>query len=72
MIIEIPCIKCGKQFKINCTEQQLIDFKKGKKKIQSIFPELPPDVRELFLTNQCGECFDKIFENKRLKNNPFY
>lgn len=67
MIIEIPCRKCGEKFKINCTEEQFFEFKEGKKKIQSIFPELSPDIRELFLTNQCGKCFDKIFENKGLK-----
>jgi hypothetical protein len=38
MIIEIPCIKCGKQFKINCTEQQLIDFKKREKENSIYFP----------------------------------
>jgi len=31
--------------------------------IQNALPELSEDYRELLITNTCGECFDKMFED---------
>lgn len=59
--VEFICPVCGKS-----TFRWVEDMKYAKlglKHIQDIFPELPPEERELFLTSICLECQDKIFSD---------
>jgi hypothetical protein len=54
---------CGKEFTIEATDDQLKMLQSGEYHIQEIFPYVSPDIRELFITGWCGECFDKIFKD---------
>lgn len=56
----VRCDVCCKEEKVPCTEDQYYDFVNGRKVIQDIFPEVSPDVREMFLSGWCGDCFDKM------------
>ncbi len=58
----LSCKNCNQTFKIKCTKEQFKEYMKGEKKIQSIFPELTPEIRELLISNTCGKCFDGMFE----------
>jgi hypothetical protein len=57
------CRKCKKEIIIDGTEDQWTMYKQGQMAIQRIFPEVPPDNREILQAGQCGECFDKMFAN---------
>lgn len=62
MIVEIKCKICGKthMFEVNPKGYKL--YEEGML-IQKALPELTPNQRELMISQICGTCFDKIFEN---------
>lgn len=55
------CRDCKKIVRIPCTARQWSRFRNGEL-IQSVFPKVSADDREVFLSGMCGKCFDKIFE----------
>ena len=59
MILKKECIVCYKSFEFTLTEEQNNRLKAGEK-IQRVFPRMKADERELFISNICGKCFDKM------------
>lgn len=54
------CHQCQKVFRFVVKVQGWLDWKAGKL-IQNALPDLSEDLRELLITDTCGECFDKMF-----------
>ena len=54
------CIECSNEFDFAVNNQDYLDYRSGKKAIQDAFPYLAADLREMFITGLCGECFDEI------------
>ena len=65
-IITGPCIECNQHsmLTIEATDEQLDAYENGTKNIQSIFPELSPEVRELLVTGTHPECWKKMWEEE--------
>ena len=60
--LSIVCRECKKVIEIKVTQEELDDFNIGKKKIQNYFPNLNSSERELFLSQTCSTCWDKMFK----------
>jgi hypothetical protein len=60
----LTCAKCGKEFTIEATDEQFKMLQSHAYHIQDIFPEVSPDIRELFISGICGECFDDLFKDE--------
>jgi len=59
--IHIDCRLCKKTFKIHVTNKELFDLQTSDKHIQNILPNVSPDIRELFISNTCPDCWNKLF-----------
>jgi hypothetical protein len=62
--IILACTKCGKEYTIEATDKQLKMLHSGEYHIQDIFPDISPDIREIFISGICGKCFDEIFKDE--------
>jgi len=51
------CSVCGHMETIPCTDEQMGAYTGRKKVIQSIFPDVSPDIREMLISGWCGPCF---------------
>lgn len=58
------CRMCGKKIKVTVNIDDLDKFQRGEGHIQDIFPYLTSDEREMFLSQICGDCFRKIFDEE--------
>jgi hypothetical protein len=54
------CPDCGESLTVEATSQQIWDFNHNAN-IQSVFPEMPKEDRERFITGTCGPCWTKMF-----------
>lgn len=59
--INIKCNQCKKVFHFTITEEQYKQYISGEGLIQNIFPEIQPEYRELFISQICPDCWNKIF-----------
>ena len=55
------CLICKKKHYIAVPESGYIAWQNGAR-IQDALPTLSANERELFLSNMCGACFDKLFD----------
>lgn len=61
MILKVKCIQYGTEFSKEFDDAKIERLKNGEL-VQSVFPELTSDERELyFITNICGNCWDEMF-----------
>ncbi len=60
--IEVTCIECKKPQTITCCPEDYADFKAGAL-IGWVLPYLSDGERELLISQICGPCFDKLFED---------
>ena len=61
MIVSIKCNECGKEYKFDITKEQYNKYINGEGLIQNIFPEISGELREMFISRICPECWNKIF-----------
>ena len=63
----IYCRYCDVAHAVECTEEQnkmLLERADGKSiLIQDIFPDMPVDLREMFVSGMCRTCWDKVFRD---------
>lgn len=59
--IKVTCFKCKKEYTINVTEDDYLNWKEGGMLVQDAFPYLSANERELLMSRICGTCFDKMF-----------
>lgn len=64
--IQVTCSCCGKEYLIPCNKQDFEDFVSGEKLIQEAFPYMPAEYRELFISQLCPTCWDKIFPDEEV------
>lgn len=61
MTVSIKCKECGKEYKFVITEEQYIKYTRGESLIQDILPEFSSELREMFISQICPDCWKKIF-----------
>ena len=64
--VRVKCTECGKEHSFKCNRQIGELFQTGQYRaypIQNIIPNVSADIREMFLSGMCGECWDKLFED---------
>jgi len=67
MLYKVPCRFCGKEKVIEMTYDQydrLGKFNNGEGQIQDLLPDLPKEIREMFISGMCPECWKKLFCRK--------
>ena len=72
MKIEISskkCPECGKVHSFEVEEADWIKWQEGAL-IQRAFPYLNDNQRESLITGYCSECWDKLFKDTGLENEP--
>lgn len=63
--LHTKCNCCKQFYSLTVNSKRLIDWLKSGETdlVQNVFPEISADDRELFfISNICGDCFDKLFE----------
>ena len=63
--VSIKCSICGKKHDIEITKEQYEDYRHSNKLIQEIFPDMKPEIRELFISQVCPDCWNKLFGKKK-------
>lgn len=61
--LNISCHSCDILYTVYVDPNDYMDWCSGDAFIQDIMPYLSDGERELLLTNTCGGCFDKMFDN---------
>ena len=68
--VAIQCHKCKKTYILKVFQEDLDEYHKPRylrMHIQDIFPYLPPQERELFISQTCNDCWSKfmnfLYEN---------
>lgn len=59
--ISIQCKLCKKIYDFDITEEQYEKYIHKEDLIQNIFPEIKPELRELFISKICPDCWNKLF-----------
>jgi hypothetical protein len=60
MILSIDCCVCNENFKIEVKDRDYENYKNGLL-VQTAFPYLSVDDRELIISKTCSDCFDDLF-----------
>ena len=61
--VKATCRKCSEVVIITVSKAALAEWLGGSDRhIQSVFPDLTPAEREMFLSGICGPCWNKIFD----------
>lgn len=66
--VSATCIECNKSFTVPMTREQHRRLLENEGNIQDILPEVSEDLRELLISGQCGECFDRLFSEDERNN----
>jgi hypothetical protein len=61
--VNVICQECNKTFSLNVNSLDFMAWKIYGQFIQTAFPYLTADERELLISSYCGDCFDKLFTN---------
>lgn len=64
MLYKVPCKFCGKDKVIKMTYSQyerLGKFNNGEGHMQDLLPDMPKEIREMFISGMCPECWEKYF-----------
>jgi hypothetical protein len=59
--VDIQCHMCRGWYNVLVNSDDLLDWTSGSLPIQEALDYLSPKERELFLSQVCGDCFDKLF-----------
>lgn len=58
--VNVKCPACGKVYEIDVPKEQYDTYKAGAL-IQDAFPDMPCEIREMFITGICPPCWDRMF-----------
>ena len=59
--VDIKCNMCGASHKISVLKKDFEEWSMGTcRPVQSVFPYLTINQRELLISGVCGECFDEM------------
>jgi hypothetical protein len=61
MKLSITCVECDKLYEFDVDPVAYARWQRGML-IQQAFPDLPASLRELMISQICGTCFDKLFD----------
>lgn len=61
MVVSIKCKICGKEHKFDITKEQFNKYANKEDLIQNIFPEISSELREMFISRICPDCWNEIF-----------
>jgi pyruvoyl-dependent arginine decarboxylase (PvlArgDC) len=61
----VVCRKCEVEYHILANEEGMKKWKAGRL-IQNVLPDLSANERELFISQTCGNCWDKIYPQDSL------
>ena len=59
--VDIECHICNRWYNILVNTDDLLDWTSGSLPIQHALDYLSASEREMFLSQTCGDCFDKMF-----------
>ena len=60
--VAVSCSFCNAEYAIEMTISQFNELQSPHRRhIQDIIPELAPEMRELFISGMCPNCWDKLF-----------
>lgn len=62
--LEITCPLCGKTTTIEMTKEEYDEMslpRSVRRPVQTIFPDMPKDLREVLISGYCPECQKMIF-----------
>lgn len=65
------CILCNKHVRFQVSETGYLNWTNGMN-IQDALPEISTDKREMMLTNICGICFDRTFNDEELCEEDYF
>ena len=61
MTVKIPCVRCHEVYELKLDIRKYNKWRQGGGNIQDIFPEMPPEQRELLISQICHKCWDYMF-----------
>jgi hypothetical protein len=64
MNLKVRCDVCKAVFELQVDASRYQRWKSGEGYVQTMFPELTSDQRELLLSQTCGKCFDSLFKEE--------
>jgi len=68
-VVKITCVMCQTDHFIQMTQEQFDELNSpNRRHIQNIFPEMNPSVREIFISQVCPTCFDKMFDEMEMED----
>lgn len=59
----IECRMCHQKIEVEVSSEELASWKGGKL-IQYAMPYVPPEIRELFISGTCGDCWNRLFSGE--------
>jgi hypothetical protein len=59
--IGIKCVMCDHVVEIPVTEDELLRWNSYKNSVQEQFPNLAPELREMFISGICPKCWNDLF-----------
>lgn len=60
--VRVTCVFCRTPYVFKGVRMR--DVCDGSRDIQDIFPDMDPSYREMFISNICPECWDKMFSDE--------
>ena len=60
--VTFTCAMCRKEITLTVEYDDLRKWTRREAHVQDCFPYLSPADRELFLSQICGDCYDKLFK----------
>ena len=61
-VVDVTCLKCNVNHTIVLDKERYIKWQTGTH-IQTVFPEIDVDTRELLISGICGSCFDLLYKD---------
>lgn len=64
VVINSTCFSCGRQHFLG---MRVNDFRAyvTERMADEVFPDEPPEIRELLISGTCPECWDKLFPEEK-------
>lgn len=64
--MEVNCKSCGNKVVLHATEEQekfwqTVKNDRDRPHVQHIFPQMPPEEREMLISGICPDCWNKLF-----------
>lgn len=59
--IGIHCVDCGQVVEVPITEEELLKWDPRTTHVQEQFPQVAPELREMFVSGICPKCWNELF-----------